>query len=500
MKTNINPTMIRTLSMNLFCWLALSLVSCHKPLTQYVFVDKFPDIYPSILQSFTPLIPAIPPNIAPFNFEIREAGEHFRIRFAVAGRDSFEISSGKTVKIPIAKWKKLLEKNRNHPLEMTVFAETSMGGLQYKPVKFFIAEEPIDSYIAYRLIEPGYTVWNRMGLYQRNLENFDETPIMINSLTDGNCMNCHSFCKNDPETMLFHIRKRYAGTIVVKDGKVEKINIKTPDMPSAAVYPRWHPEGRFIAFSTNVTQQAFHSTDKNKIEVFDKESDIIIYDTQTNTVFTDSLIHSPSSFETFPEWSPDGRYLYFCSAPALPMPEKYDSLKYNLLRISFDALAGKFGDKADTLVSAAQTGKSVAFPRLSPDGKSLVFCMSAYGTFPIWHRDNDLYLLDLDTKEIRNLAEINSGETDSYHSWSSNGRWMIFSSRRLDGRYTRLFISYFDNAGNFHPPFLLPQKEPLFYDDLLLSYNVPEFIKGKVKISPSTFRSVALKQAKELKK
>jgi len=488
MKTSINTK----LSITLFCWLVLNFVSCNKPITQYTSADKFVHIYPRYEET------VIPPNIAPINFEIRESGKQFRIRFAVAGCDSFEMSSGKTVKIPIAKWRNLLEKNRGRPLEMSIFTEASTGWIKYKPLTFFIAEEPIDPYIAYRLIEPGYTVWNKMGLYQRNLENFDETPIMLNTLTDGNCMNCHSFCKNDPETMLFHIRKRYAGTIIAKNGNVNKVNIKTPDMPSAAVYPRWHPGGRYIAFSTNVTQQAFHSTDKNKIEVYDKESDIIIYDTQTNTVFTDSLIHSPRSFETFPEWSPDGRYLYFCSAPALPMPEKYDSLRYALLRIAFDASTGKFGDKADTLVSSAQTGKSVAFPRISPDGKYLVFCMSGYGTFPIWHRDNDLYLLDLNTKEIRNLSEINSNQTDSYHSWSSNGRWMIFSSRRLDGRYTRLFISYFDKEGKMHTPFLLPQKDPLFYDDLLLSFNIPEFIKGKVKISPATFRSVALKPAKEL--
>jgi hypothetical protein len=195
------------------------------------------------------------------------------------------------VKIPIVKWKNLLSKNHGRPLEISIFAKNPTGWIKYKSVRFSIAEEPIDPYVVYRLIEPGYTSWNKMGLYQRNLENFDETPVMLNTLTGNNCMNCHSFCKNDPETMLFHMRKHQAGTIVVKDGEVDKINIKTPDMPSAAVYPRWHPETRYIAFSTNVTRQGFHSTHRNKVEVFDKESDIVIYDTQTNTIFTDSLIH-----------------------------------------------------------------------------------------------------------------------------------------------------------------------------------------------------------------
>jgi len=474
--------------------LLLISAACNKPVTGYTSVDKFADIYPRYEGT------VIPPNIAPLNFEIREEGKDFRIRISVAERDSFEFSSGKTVKIPLSKWKNLLEKNPGKSLVISIFAKSSTGWLKYKNIDFLIAEVPIDPYVAYRLIEPGYTIWNRMGIYQRNLENFDETPIMLNTLTDNNCMNCHSFCKNDPETMLFHLRKRHAGTILVKNGKVSEINIQTPDMPSAAVYPRWHPEGRYIAFSTNVTRQGFHSVDKNKVEVFDKESDLIIYDTETNIVFTDSLIHSLHSFETFPEWSPDGRWLYFCSAPAQPMPEKYDSLRYDLLRIAFDAGTGKFGNTVDTLVSAAQTGKSAAFPRVSPDGKYLVFCMSDYGTFPIWHRDNDLYILNPDTKEIQSLVNVNSSETDSYHSWSSNGRWMIFSSRRLDGRYTRLFISYFDKEGKMHAPFLLPQKDPLFYDDLLFSYNVPEFIKGKVKISPAEFREVARKPVRQINK
>ena len=484
---------IKTLSIQLICWLMLiGSTSCHERVTEYVPIGKFATIHPAYEGT------VIPPNIAPFNFEIREAGKQFRVRISVSGRDSFEVSSKGTVKIPINKWKKLLEQNKGSQLDINIFVKEPTGWSKYDAIRFLIAEEPIDPYIAYRLIEPGYTIWNRMGLYQRNLENFDETPIMLNTLTDNNCINCHSFCKNDPETMLFHIRKLHAGTILVKNEEIVKINLRTPEMPSAAVYPRWHPEGRYIAFSTNVTQQRFHTFNQNKIEVFDTESDIILYDTQTNVVFTDSLLHSTHRFETFPEWSPDGQYLYFCSAAARPMPQEYDSVKYDLLRISFDPLTARFGTEIDTLVSSEQTGKSVAFARVSPDGKHVVFCLSDYGTFPVWHRDTDLYLLDLETKQIQELENVNSNQADSYHSWSSNGRWMILSSRRLDGRYTRLFISYFDHNGKMHTPFLLPQKEPCLYDELLLSYNVPEFMTDKITISPAAFREVAKTQAKDV--
>jgi dipeptidyl aminopeptidase/acylaminoacyl peptidase len=173
------------------------------------------------------------------------------------------------------------------------------------------------------------------------------------------------------------------------------------------------------------------------------------------------------------------------------MPQEYDSLRYDLLRIAFDASTGSFGDRVDTLVSSARMGKSVAHARVSPCGKYVVFVMSDYGTFPVWHREADLYLLNLETNEIRNISEINSDQSETYHSWSSNGRWIIFSSRRMDGTFTRPYISYFDTEGNFHKPFLLPQKDPMYYDFSMKSFNIPEFITGKVRISPYEFAKAA---------
>jgi len=350
------------------------------------------------------------------------------------------------------------------------------------------------------LIEPGYEGWEKMGIFQRCLENFNEKSIILNTLTDNSCMNCHSFCRGNPQTMLFHIRQQHAGTIFVKDGNIRKINTKATWMISAGVYPRWHPDGRYVAFSTNVTRQGFHTAHTNKIEVYDTASDIVIFDTQSNTIFTDSLIHSTKRFETFPEWSPDGKYLYFCSAPASKMPQQYDLLQYDLIRVSFDASTGRFGKHADTLVSAANTGKSVSLPRVSPDGKYVVFCMSNYGAFPIWHRENDLYLLNLENGNINSMNAVNSNQSDSYHSWSTNGRWMVFGSRRMDGTFTRPYISYFDADGNAHTPFILPQKNPLFYDFSIKSYNIPEFITEKLNLSRYQFAKAVKGRAEDVNK
>ena len=78
---------------------------------------------------------------------------------------------------------------------------------------------------------------------------------------------------------------------------------------------------------------------------------------------------------------------------------------------------------------------------------------------------------------------MNSPDVESYHSWSSNGRWIIFSSRRDDGSYTRLYIAYFDRNGKARKPFRLPQATPDYDDNRMKSYNIPEFMARPVSIS-----------------
>jgi dipeptidyl aminopeptidase/acylaminoacyl peptidase len=174
----------------------------------------------------------------------------------------------------------------------------------------------------------------------------------------------------------------------------------------------------------------------------------------------------------------------------------YKNIKYNLMKISFDTQTLEFGE-VDTVFNATAIGKSATFPRVSPDGKYLLFTMGDYGNFHIWHKSSDLYLMDIRTGETRNLVEINSPETESYHSWSSNGSWIVYSSRRQDGAYTRFYISYFDGKGNFHKPFILPQKDPQFYQEFFKSFNIPEFSIKPVDFTPHEFVKTIKKSGKD---
>lgn len=438
-------------------------------------VEEGPEIFPDYAGV------TIPPNIAPLNFALTRPGEGAVAHFSVK-EEAFEVrSSGGTLAIPAARWKQLLKVAAGDSIRVKIGRKSEGRWTGYAPFSIYVAPEPVDGYLAYRLIEPGYELWNRMGIYQRDLTGFDESPIMENKSSGDNCMNCHSFCMQNPDRMLFHMRGKHAGTLLIDGDKVEKLNTKTPQTLSPLVYPSWHPSGRYVAFSVNQTKQSFHMNDRNRVEVFDTASDVVVYDQVNHEIVTAPILASKEAFETFPTFSPDGRTLYFCTAEARPMPKEYDQVKYHLCRIAFDPEKRSFGTKVDTLYQAAQGGKSVSFPRVSPDGRFLLFTLSGYGNFSIWHKDADLYLADLATSECRPLEAVNSRDVESYHSWSSNSRWIVFSSRRLDGLYTRPFVAYVDPAGQASKPFLLPQEDPHFYHAFMKSYNIPEFVTGKVK-------------------
>ena len=432
----------------------------------------------------------IPRNIAPLNFQMRNPHTEAFAVFTVNGK-SLQIKEEKgQFRVPIPDWKELVENAGGQTLRVKLYAKSEKW-LAYPDFSLFIAPEPIDSYLAYRLIEPGYELWNQMGIYQRCLENFEQSPIMENKYSGRNCMNCHAFCSRNPDKILFHMRGKYAGTYLINGHQIEKLNTKTDQTISALVYPSWHPSGNYVAFSVNETNQAFHSNDKNRIEVFDNQSDIVIYDVGKHEIVSAPLLRSPKAFETFPTFSPDGRTLYFCSAEAKNMPQEYAEVKYSLCSVAFDPETRQFGAQIDTLYNGKENGKSVSFPRVSPDGKFLLYTLSDYGNFSIWHKDADLYLLDIEKGTSEPLRAVNSADTESYHSWSGNSRWIVFSSRRMDGLYTRPFIAYIDKEGKASKPFPLPQEESDFYHKFMKSYNIPEFISGKVPSHIRELRSLA---------
>lgn len=434
----------------------------------------------------------IPSNIASLNISLIDLEDAQLIIEGEQG-EAFQVQSGNGFfDIPLKKWNKLLNENKGNKIKLTVCKLSEGKWCALTPFYIYIAQEPIDKYIAYRLIPPDYELWNKMGIYQRNLESFEESAIYENTIGDYNCANCHSFQNGDPKHFLFHTRETHPGTLVFKNGQLEKLNTKTDETISFLVYPYWHPDGRYVVFSVNSTRQAFHANNLNRVEVYDSASDVVVYDTEKHQVMSCNLLKADSVFETFPSFSADGKSIYFCSAKAVnPMPYEYRKVHYDLCKIDFNAETGEFGTHVDTLFHASSIGKSVSLPRESPDGKYMTFVLHQYGNFSIWHRDADLYTINLSTGDTYPMEDANSDNVESYHSWSRNSKWMVFSSRRDDGLYTRPYICYIDNDGKSHKAFMLPQQNPKkYYQDLMLSYNIPEFITDKVVVSQKAIEKI----------
>lgn len=246
----------------------------------------------------------------------------------------------------------MLETAAGKDLEVKVFVKRQGKWVVYQPFRWHVSTDRVDPYLVYRLIEPGYELWNTMGIYQRDLTSFRQTAILTNESTQHNCMNCHSFRSQDPSEMLFHMRAKLGGTYLAGKEGVEKLDTKVNEDIQTLVYPSWHPSGSYVAFSVNQTRQAFHMNHPNRIEVYDSASDVVVYDVRRHEVVTDSLLSDSGAFETFPTFSPDGKILYFCSATARPMPAEFEQVRYNLCAIGFDSENRKFGNQVDTLFQA----------------------------------------------------------------------------------------------------------------------------------------------------
>ena len=470
------------------------------------------DAEPSIWPDYTDV--TVPPNIAPLNFLVDSVED-------VVAQVGSQIYGGKANKVQIneKEWREMLEESKGGSLSVSVYTKKDGKWLAYKPFAIHVAEEDIDPYISYRVLPPTFVGFDELSIRQRNLTNFDETIIYNNNQItegqEGQCINCHSYQNYGTDNMMFHMRLQHAGTMIVHEGKLIFVTLKTDDMISAAAYNNWHPFLPIIAFSTDHTMQSFHTRNPSKVEVMESASDIIIYDVKNNRVQT--VLNDSLEFELFPSWSPDGKWLYYCSAhyeykrkyeDTDELLENYKSLQYNLYRLSFDAETMTFGEP-ELIYDAVSKNRSAVQPRVSQDGRYVVFAEGPWGLFHIWHTSADIQILDMEAtlcsplegeqheastlgRGLIGSSVINSSLPESYPSFSSNDRWVMFESRRDDGNYTRTYFAYFDKQGQLHKAFMVPAKDPEYFRLLLRSWSRPEFMKEPVHITPKQFYEKAL--------
>ena len=449
----------------------------------------------------------IPPNIAPLNFTVcGDSVTQCVARFSYAG-GSYTYGKGRDIVIDAKEWREMLRQSVGETLKVEIFTEVAGQWRQHPAFGITVAPDSIDPYVAYRLIPP-YNTYEQIRLCQRNVETFDELEIYNNQMLDdtrgGHCVNCHSFQNYHTDRMQFHVREEFGGTIIYDNGQLGKYNLKTPETISSGVYPAWHPSLNLIAYSVNKSFLEDHTDGLCKAEVQDSESGLILYDVTNRRVIP--IACDSAMMETFPAWSPDGEWLYYCAAQFVfneklssvasdharinrqhDITERYKTVHYDIYRRHFDAQTLTLGPSEPVLV-VSKDSLSATLPRISPDGRYLLTCIGNHGCFHVYHPEADLFVTDLQEAlpgEAVSLAEANSDRAESFHNWSSNGRWIVFQSRRRDNNYTRLYFAWFDEQGVAHKAFELPQEDPDYEILNLCSYNIPEFTCEPVQTSPA---------------
>lgn len=487
----------------------LWLCACHsRPALpeSYARTEEQPLIFPDYTDITCPY------NIAPLNFQVMNPGKgciaevkDTRTLLAVEGRDKGKIRFDED------EWRQLLQSHKGKDLTVNLYVKDDKGWRLLRPFALHVAPEPIDSFLTYRLIEPGYIAFRRLGIYQRDLTGFEVHTLYENNAEyddrRNHCINCHNFQQQGTGRFLLHVRANYAGTLIGDGATLSKVTFPTDSIPFGATYPAWHPTQPWVVFSSNYTRQSFHIRHDEKVEVQDMASDLIFYDHAKRTVR--HILRTDSVLETFPHWAPDGKRLYYTAAKmpemaGLTMDDRevyavghYQEFLYDLMYMDFDPSTGKFGTP-HALTDYARQGKSASVVRVSPDGRFLLYTLADYGQFHIWHKSADLWVYDLKEQRHYALEEANSDDADSYHAWSSNGRWIAFSSRRNDGNFTRVFFSYFDKQGKARKAFMLPQADPEEDVLLLKSYNVPELTREPIHFTREDLtRAVTETQAEE---
>lgn len=464
--------------------LCIILIGCNSQkisIDQFTSLNRFPEIHPD----YSAVI--IPPNMAPMNFIVKEKGTNYFAKIYSAKGKSIEIvNQTGIISIPEKSWHALLNSNAGEKLQIEVFVKDNINWNKFKTISNHIAGEKIDPYLMYRKIHPYHNTWCDMGLYQRNLQNYDESPVLKNDRYRYGCAHCHTFSNNNPELLSIVIRSSDypSGQLMIQGDNVYKMDGKLG-------FTAFHPSSRLLACTINKPRLILHANRNEMRDIIDMDSWIGYFFLNSMDVKTIPQLSRKDMLENYPTWSPDGKYLYFTCAKKLWSdqsvfpPEHFREIKYSLMRIPYNVEQNEWGE-VETVLSSRQTGLSINQPRISPDGNWITFPMCAYSCWPSYHPKSDLYILDVRTTKRTGQPkyrkmEINSDECESWHSWSSNSRWIVFSSKRNNPLFNRTYITYIDTNGTLSKPFVIPQKDPAFYDSYLQTYTIPELATGPVK-------------------
>jgi Flp pilus assembly protein TadD/dipeptidyl aminopeptidase/acylaminoacyl peptidase len=364
-------------------------------------------------------------------------------------------------------------------------------------VRIRTSRDPVGDSIFYREVplpfltavqDPSRIRW-RFG----SIDSQDRPPIVLENLPV--CGNCHSFSSNGAVLGLDvdygNDKGAYAvlpvsKQIVLDDEKIITWSDykKNDGEATFGLLSRVSPDGRYV-ISTVKDRAVFVATPDIWFSqlFFPIKGILVVYDTEKGTYRSLPGADDPEYVQSNPTWSPDGKSIVFARTKAYrrealanatdvlldekDVPEFVNNkqpFKFDLYRVPFNE--GR-GGKPEPIEGASHNGKSNYFAKFSPDGNWIVFCKAE--NYMLLMPDSELYIIPAEGGQARRL-EANTPRMNSWHSWSSNGRWLVFSSK-ANTAYTQLFLTHIDDAGRSTPAVLL---ERFTADDR--AANIPEFV------------------------
>ena len=400
----------------------------------------------------------------------------------------------------VESWKRIKESSIERDAEVVVAGvpSTDPGRVVSSAlVHIRTSKDPVSDSILYREVplpfltavqDPSRIRW-RFGTV--DLE--DGPPIVLQNLPV--CGNCHSFADNGSVLGLDvdygNDKGAYAILPVSKHMVMDDAKIMTwadyrrqDGELTFGLLSRVSPTGRYVV-STVKDRSVFVALPDLLISqlFFPIKGILVVYDRQTKTFAALPGADDPHYVQTNAAWSPDGRELVFARTEAYraerleqknaaivderDVPEftvERRPFRYDLYKIPFD---GGNGGTPQPLEGASANGMSNYFPKYSPDGKWIVFCKAK--SYMLLQLDSELYIVPATGGTARRLR-YNTARMNSWHSWSSNSRWLVFSSK-VNTPYTQLFVTHIDENGDDSPPVLLER-----FTSSDRAANIPEFV------------------------
>jgi Flp pilus assembly protein TadD len=447
-----------------------------------------------------------------------------------------------TWKPDAATWEKIKSGSVKHPASITIegfVGESAERPVSIGRVDISTSVDPVGAPIFYRdvpllLSSPGEKGViqplppSAIPLIEWRIRNVADTQSKTAMRDLPTCANCHSF-STDGKTLGIDVdgpkndKGLYALAPVAKEMTIRNQDVirwssfqedvaaqtSEPAVKRFGFMSQVSPDGRYVVtsigppgakdvhhkenpnFAAGLSDRLFSTVykDISFLQVFYPTRGILAwYDRQTAKLKPLPGADDPNYVQTSAFWTPDGKYLIFSRAresdpyppgatkPTYANDPNEPQVQYDLYRIPFNQ--GR-GGKPEPIAGASGNGMSNNFPKVSPDGRWIVFVQNHNGL--LMRPDSRLFIVPSTGGKAR-LMDCNTARMNSWHSFSPNGHWLAFSSK---GRsiYTQLMLTHIDADGNDSPAVLVENTTAGNR-----AVNIPEFVNvpadGLEKINP----------------